>query len=563
MKWWGWGDPNVEFPMADKPKLWPWVERQLGPNGARPTPPISRAELQVPAPRLNAAFCAALAKALPEDRYTADDDERLYRTAGKSYPNLFELRKGIIRRAPDMVVSPRSHEETAQVMELAAEHDICVIAFGGGTNIVGCVDPIANEQRMIVTLDTRAMDRVVSVDKYSMTAVIQAGASGPKLEAQLQEHGVSLGHFPDSFEYSTLGGWLATRSAGMQSDAYGRIEDMAVALKMATPAGTIETRKVPAASSGPDVNELIIGSEGILGVITEATMRVHAAPPVKDYSGFLFRSFGEGVSAIRECIRRGFTPSMVRLQDSSETELAFNMKKPPQGIAGFIQHQVKAYLRRRGYDAPCIMIIGFEGEAPNVRHFKKNAVAILKRFGAFPLGASVGKTWSRDKYNIPYLRDYLMDRGVMCDVAETATTWDNVVNLHEKTVAAVREIFAKERGGYGFIGCHISHTYETGACLYFTYGTSQIEGRELEQYYGYKRRITDVFMQNGASLSHHHAVGYEHMPWMQQEVSPAGLQALHAVKRALDPRGTLNPGKLLPPLSQQAELGEQTTISAA
>jgi alkyldihydroxyacetonephosphate synthase len=366
------------------------------------------------------------------------------------------------------------------------------------------------------------------------------------LERDLGQLGFSLGHFPDSFEYSTVGGWIATRSAGMQSDAYGKIEDMVVALKMATPVGSMVTRPAPASSAGPDLNRVIAGSEGTLGIITECTMRVHKTPEAKDYRGFLFPSFREGFAAIQECVASGRRPSLIRLQDEFETELAFNMKSPKKGFAAFAQAQVKKVLKARGYARPAIMIVGVEGDADFARRRGREVRSILKKHRGFDLGRGVGETWSKDKFNLPYLRDYVMDRACMVDVAETATLWSNVLPLHAAVTAKVKEKFAAE-GTPGFIGCHISHTYGPGACLYFTYACRQKQGAELEQYYSFKRFITELFVRNGAALSHHHAVGTEHRPWLEGEVSKAGLLALKGLKGALDPEGLLNPGKLIPP----------------
>jgi alkyldihydroxyacetonephosphate synthase len=320
---------------------------------------------------------------------------------------------------------------------------------------------------------------------------------------------------------------------------------MVVSIKIVTPSGTIVTKPVPASSAGPDLNRIMVGSEGILGVITEATMRVHKTPAIKDYRGYLFKSFEDGVRGIQECLDRGFAPSMIRLQDSGESELAFNMRAPKQGIEGWIQNRVKGWLRSRGYIEPCILIVGVEGDDASIAATRRYSRKILKSHGGFSLGKSVGDTWSKDKFNIPYLRDYIMDYGCMADVAETSTLWSNVLPLYTATIAAVKARFRQE-DGTGFIGCHISHTYETGACLYFTFAARQPEGRELEHYYGYKRLVTDTIMSLGGTLSHHHAVGTEHRPWMKQEVSPAGLQALHALKASPDPKRVLNPGKLLP-----------------
>jgi alkyldihydroxyacetonephosphate synthase len=546
MKWWGWGDPKITFPMADKPNLWPWIAKKLGVVSTAPTAaPVDLNSIQMPPTRASTELLAELYQVLRPEQITVDPLERLLHTYGKSFPDLFRIRNAVIRRAPDAVVFPDSHAQVEALMQLAQRRDVCLIPFGGGTNIVGGINPEVDEPRPMLTLSLRNMSRLISIDKESRTATIQAGALGPKLEADLAQLGHSLGHFPDSFEYSTLGGWLATRSAGMQSDEYGRIEDMVVSIKMATPAGTIVTKAVPASSVGPDLNRVMIGSEGILGVITEATMRVHKTPAVKDYRGFLFRTFADGVRSIQECLDHGFAPSMIRLQDSGESELAFNMKAPAQGLEGWLQDRVKSWLRSRGYAEPCILIAGFEGEEHSVARTRRGALRIIKRHGGFALGRSVGNTWSKDKFNIPYLRDYIMDYSCMADVAETSTLWSNILPLYNGTVAALKARFRQE-DGTGYIGCHISHTYPTGACLYFTFAARQPRGKELEHYYDYKHLITDTIISLGGTLSHHHAVGIEHRPWVAQELSPAGLLALRALKTSLDPKHTLNPGKLLP-----------------
>lgn len=546
MKWWGWGDPNLEFPMADKPNLWPWVVKKLGITSATPSAiPVDFASIKLPPTRAGTSLLSELRAILAPEQILLGPLDRLLHSYGKSFPDLFRVRSGEVRRAPDAVLLPDSHEQVEALVALAQNLNFCLIPFGGGTNIVGGINPEIDEVRPMLTLSLRNMNRLIALDRESKTATIQAGALGPKLEADLAAQGHSLGHFPDSFEYSTLGGWLATRSAGMQSDAYGKIEDMVVSLKIVTPAGTITTKAVPASSAGPDLNRIAVGSEGILGVITEATMRVHEIPAIKDYRGYLFRSFEDGVRGIQECLDRGFAPSMIRLQDSGESELAFNMRAPKHGLEGWIQNQVKRWLRSRGYTEPCILVVGIEGDAASIAVTRRHSRRILKRHGGFSLGTSVGDTWSKDKFNIPYLRDYIMDYGCMADVAETSTLWSKVLPLYSATVEAVKARFRQE-DGTGFIGCHISHTYQTGACLYFTFAARQPKGRELEHYYSYKRLVTDTIMSLGATLSHHHAVGTEHRPWMTQEVSPAGLQALRSLKASLDPGGILNPGKLLP-----------------
>jgi alkyldihydroxyacetonephosphate synthase len=546
MKWWGWGDPKVSFEMDDKPNLWPWIKKTLGIENERPSLPIRREEIQLPQPTLNTPFLEEMRSHLQANQIQTDEDVRLLHSYGKSFPDLFRVRKGIVRNPPDVVIYPRKHDDVVTIIRAANKHDVTVIPFGGGTNIVGCVESTDNRKRMVVSLDMQQMNRLVAIDRNSLTATIEAGALGPKLEEDLENLGYNLGHAPDSFEYSTLGGWIATRSAGMQSDEYGRIEDMVIALKVVTPSGEIMTKHTPATSAGMDVNRFIIGSEGILGVITEATMRIHPAPEEKDYSGFLFKNFDDGTNAIHQCYQEGIMPTMFRFQDSGETELAMNMKSPKKGLEAIITKGMKIYLKKKGYTAPCIMVIGFEGRKEEIEFRKKRVLRIIKHWGGFGLGKSVGKTWSKDKYNVPYLRDYVMDRSCFADVAETAAVWSNILRLYHNTIKTVKDKFSQGKIPKGYIGCHISHSYKCGASLYFTYAAQQEPGRELEQYYDYKKMITDTFMDFGGTLSHHHAVGYEHLPWLAEEVGETGMKAFKGLKNALDPQDIMNPGKIIP-----------------
>ncbi|WP_161597722.1 FAD-binding oxidoreductase [Fluviispira multicolorata] len=560
MKWWGWGDPNKSFPIEDKPNLWPWIKKTISiSENKKIAEPVKREDIKLSPVNISEDFLSEIKQILKNDQISTTEDDRLLHSYGKSYADLFYVRKGIVKKSPDIILYPLSHDEVENIIKIANTHNVCVIPFGGGTNIVGGVDPrdqtvTEKGPRCIVTLDMCLMNKLISIDPQSQTAVIQAGVLGPKLEKDLSEKGWALGHFPDSFEYSTLGGWLATRSAGMQSDAYGKIEDMLVSLKMVTPSGTIITRTTPASSAGPDINRLIVGSEGILGVITEATMRIHRTPAAKDYRGYLFPNFEKGVEAIRECVDKNWIPSMIRFQDEGETQLAFNLKSPKKGIESIVQKQLKKILSVTGYARPCIMVVGFEGDDKQVQIIANEATKILKKHRAFSLGKGIGKTWSKDKFNIPYLRDYIMDYGVMTDVAETAAVWSKLINVHKKTIEEMNKYFKSHGDGTGYIGCHISHTYKTGACLYFTYAAKQIIGKEIEQYYGYKKIITDTFMKNGATLTHHHAVGYEHSPWMESEISSTGLKALKGIKNTLDPKNILNPGKVFP-VEEEMRLG--------
>ena len=548
MKWWGWGDEDVTFSDADKPKLWPYLGGELGLEEGVPVPPVSFEEINLPVAKTNLPFTAALKGALKADQISEDKKDRLIHAAGKAFRDLLRLRRGQVDYAPDLIVYPSNEDDVVAIIKAANEHDAVIIPFGGGTNIAGCLEPKDRNGRFIVSLDMWRMNRVLSVDKKSLIARIQAGVYGPHMEEQLEQENVTLGHFPDSFVHSTLGGWVATRSAGMQSDKYGKIEDMVIALRMVTPSGTIVTRTVPNTSNGIDVRSLCVGSEGILGVITEVTVQVHRLPEYKMFEGWLFPDFESGIKAIHECMRLGVMPVITRLNDPGKTALSAAFKKPESGLKAKISALVKWYLRAiKGFDFNecCMMTTAYEGDYDTFHMQRRESSRIFRKHDGFCLGEGPGKSFQEAKYDFPHVRDYLMDRGVMGDVSETSTTWDNLLNLYSKTLSNIDQAI-RNTGVDPWVGCHISHNYHTGASLYFTFGCRQIEGRELEQYLYVKKAAEDSFMENGGTVSHHHAVGTEHLPWIEEDLSPAGVKAVKAIKDGLDPNGVMNPGKVIP-----------------
>ena len=399
----------------------------------------------------------------------------------------------------------------------------------------------ARRHSAAISLDLSRLDRLVAVDPVSLTVTLEPGIFGPELERRLEEQGLTLGHFPQSFEFSTVGGWVATRSAGQASTGYGRIDELVEAVRCETPAGALSTRDVPATAAGPSLRELIVGSEGTLGVITSATLRVRPLPEARHYEGWSFNSFEEGTDALRLLEQDGASPDVARLSDEEETRLTMSLSS----TGGTSERIGRAYLRARGHEHGCLAFTGFDGTDEALGRRRGRAAELLRAAGAIPLGQRPGRSWLRGRFAAPYLRDDMLDRGVMVETLETATTWSSLHALYAAVGAALREALAA-RGTPPAVMCHVSHLYPSGASLYFTFIARQEAGAELEQWRAAKSAACDAIEANGGTITHHHAIGRDHAPWMEDEVGPLGLDVLRATKAQLDPAGIMNPGKLIP-----------------
>jgi alkyldihydroxyacetonephosphate synthase len=494
---------------------------------------VSLAEVRLPESRLPEASKL-------RERARTDREERVSHAAGKSYPDLVRLRSGDASGAPDAVVYPASHEEVAEVLEICAEERIAVVPFGGGTSVVGGVEPLRGDFEAVIALDLERLDGLTT-DRTSLLGTFGAGLRGPRAEARLEARGLTLGHFPQSFEFATIGGYAATRSAGQASTGYGRFDKLVLGLRCATPSGDVVVKPFPGTAAGPSLRELIVGSEGTLGVITEATLAVRPYPRERRYEGWSFRSFEEGAEAFRQLEQAHAAPDIARLSDDEETRLAMALS-----VSGSVAERVgKAYLKARGHEGGCIVIAGYEGEPEVVARRARDGARRLRAAGALALGRRPGESWLRGRYAGPYLRDALLDRGVAVETLETATTWTRLGELHRAVADALRRALA-ERGTPALVGCHVSHLYPAGASLYFTWIARREEGAELDQWRAAKSAASDAIVAHAGTITHHHAIGRDHVPWMTAEVGEVGVEALRAVKDRLDPAGIMNPGKLLP-----------------
>jgi alkyldihydroxyacetonephosphate synthase len=502
----------------------------------------------VPEPVVGATLRRALEAAVGAAQVGDDPHDRVVHARGKSLRDLVRQRSGELGRVPDLVVRPGSEEELAAVVRAALAADAVVIPFGGGSNISGSLEAPGAEHRTVLSIDMGRLSAVLSVDPVARLAEVQAGVFGPHLEEQLNARGWTMGHFPDSFTYSTLGGWIATRSSGMQSDKYGDIADLTRGLRVVGPSGTLAVRPVPSTSTGPSVREMVLGSEGRLGIISSATVHVHRLPAERVILGYLFPDWATSLAAMRDIAASEAAPTVTRVSDAPETAFSFATRKRSTLLDKAQSTALMTYLRRRrGYDvdAMCLAFIGYEGSERHVRAQRRAVGRIVAAHNGLCIGSGPGALYDQKKFDTPYIRDFLLDRGVLADVSETAAPWSELAPLYERATGAARSAFA-DLGVRGYVMCHLSHSYHAGACLYFTFAITPSGRREpLDEYAVVKSAIQQAFVDAGGTLSHHHAVGTEHAEWLEQDISAPGVAMLRALFDGVDPGRNFNPGKIV------------------
>lgn len=525
MVWDAWGIPAGHAPLPERIRT--LLARVFGVSGE---PVARRDEGDVPLrdSTLTAAGLAGLSAVVGVDHVSVDHRDRLQHAGGKSTPDLLRRRADGPQNAPDAVVYPADHEQVVAVLAHCAAQGIAVVPFGGGTSVVGGVDPVRDRFDAVIALDLRRLDAVSEIDPVSGTATLGAGLTGPQAEKLLAEHGLSLGHFPQSFEFASIGGFAATRSSGQASAGYGRFDDMIQRMLIATPGGSLALGRAPASAAGPDLRELFAGSEGTLGVITAVTLRVHPVPETVAYQAWSFPDFATGAAALRTVVQAGAAPTVLRLSDEAETGLNLARSGDVGGepVTG------------------CLAITTFEGSAAHVAARTAEATALLATAGGTALGERPAREWEHGRFAAPYLRDALLDVGILCETLETATSWSNLSRLKTEVTAALTDSLSAQ-GTPALVLCHISHTYPTGASLYFTVVAKQLDD-PIAQWLRAKRAAGDAIAAAAGTITHHHAVGADHRPWLPAEIGDLGVEVLRAVKAAVDPVGILNPGKLIP-----------------
>ena len=519
-KFWGWGFEDEQPPHAEVERAAAGIRAHLGFGADEVERPVALEDVELPPSRLDPP--PALAEICRSDAY-----ERAVHAYGRSYRDVVRAFRGRFDHPPDVVAHPADEAELERVLAWCTETKAAAIPFGGGTSVVGGVEPVVPDGYAgTVTVDLKRLDRVLDVDPISRAARIQAGATGPALDAQLKEHGLTLRHYPQSFEFSTLGGWIATRAGGHFATLYTHIDDFVESVRALTPSGVWQSRRLPSSGAGPSPDRVLLGSEGTLGVITEAWLRVQAAPRFKASAGVLFPEFGLGARAVRALGQSGLHPSNCRLLDPGEAVLT---GAAPEGRA--------------------LLVLGFESAHHPLDAWMEHALECCRdHAGELPVAPAVGErgeaedTWRQAFLQMPYLRDTMVAAGILAETFETAITWDRL----DTFVAAVRERTEAALGG-GRLTCRLTHVYPDGAAPYFTVLAPARRGAELEQWDEVKLAASDAIAAAGGAVTHHHAVGRDHRLWYDRQRPEPFAAALRAAKSAVDPAGVLNPGVLIDP----------------
>jgi alkyldihydroxyacetonephosphate synthase len=527
-RWNGWGFTSKDYPLPVSAR--PFLESRLGPFQPQVDAPI-----------------ASLLKAVPESRLPdhplihKDPELRLLHARGQSLPDWLALRYGRVNTFPDGVALPTSQDQIQVLLDLASDHGWQIIPYGGGTSVVGHINPVPGA-RPVLTVSMAKLTRMISLDETSRLAEFEAGVPGPLLESQLAARGYTLGHFPQSFEFSTVGGWIATRSSGQQSYYYGRIEDLFAGGTVIAPGGILELPPLPASAAGPDLRHLVLGSEGHLGLVTRAILRVRSLPAAEGFFGVFFKDWLSGVAAVRALAQSDLPLSMLRLSNPQETETTLVLSGKEK-LVGYADRGL-SFLGYRG--ERCLLIFGVTGSASEVARTRRAVGSLCRSFGGLPVGAIVGKTWKKSRFLTPYLRNTLWEQGYAIDTLETALPWTQVIGAADAIQDSIRRA-ASQAGEPVLVFAHLSHFYPDGASIYVTYLFRLNPDPEttLANWIEMKTAASKEIVRFHGTISHQHGVGLDHAPYLAHEKSTPGIMVLQAAFGALDPGGLCNPGKLL------------------
>ncbi len=527
-RWNGWGNENTTYPLPASAES--YLSEQIGPGIQTEDATLQEVLNTVPESRLT-----------KHPLVNADPLERLRHAHGQSLADWIALRSGRIGRFPDGVAYPADAKEVRALLDYARQSGISLVPYGGGTSVVGHINPTSGEVPCL-TVDLSRMNQLLEWDESSRLASFGAGIPGPQLESQLNRLGYTLGHFPQSFEYSTLGGWVATRSCGQQSYYYGRIEDLFAGGYVETPLGPLSLPTLPASAAGPDLRQLILGSEGRLGIITQATIRVRPLPEMEAFYGLFFRDWEAGSETVREIAQAKIPISMARLSDALETGTTLILSGK-ESLVTWAQRglQLLGYGPQR-----CLLILGVTGERKIAKIARSQAFSIARRHGGLPAGSLIGNLWRKSRFLTPYLRNTLWDKGYALDTLETALPWKDVLSC-------AADIKDEIRSGLSHINervlvfAHLSHIYKDGASVYVTYLFRRAEDPDqtLQRWKLLKSAASQVVINYHATISHQHGVGVDHIKYLPAEKGALGMKAILETVHTFDPDGLMNPGKLI------------------
>jgi alkyldihydroxyacetonephosphate synthase len=527
-RWNGWGDDSISSPIAALAKA--FLEKHVG-KGHQPVDVNLQDVLKhIPKSRLPA-----------HAMISTEPHTRLLHARGQSFPDWVDLRSGLINTFPDGVVYPRSNEDVVSLISYAQHSGIMLIPYGGGTSVVGHIDVIKSKSP-VLTIDMSRMNRMIDLDPQSMLASFGAGVSGPDLEAQLRAHGFTLGHYPQSFEYSTLGGWIATRSSGQQSLRYGRIEKLFAGGRMETPIGELRIPVFPASAAGPDMREFVLGSEGRFGIITEACVRITPIPDHEDFHAVFFPDFSHGIEAVRKILAVGSQLCMLRLSTSSETSTTLALAGH-ENLIGALERLLA--IRGLGGDK-CMLLLGFSGSLYSVRTNRSEALNITKKLGGVHVGKTIGRQWHKNRFRTPYIRNTLWEMGYGLDTLETAVDWGKTPGMVGQLEQAINTAMA-DFGEKVHIFTHLSHVYPFGSSVYTTYlfRLSDKPEETLSRWRAMKSAASQAIVTGGGTISHQHGVGMDHIPYLKAEKGVVGMSTLSNLCHHFDPKRIMNPGKLV------------------
>lgn len=527
-RWNGWGDEDSDFPLQSEGKA--FLERRVGPGRSLPDATLSDVVRAVPPSRLPA-----------HPLVSTDAEDRVRHARGQSLPDWLAMRSGEFGAFPDGVAHPNSGEQVRELLAWCAREGVAAIPYGGGTSVVGHLTPVA-AACPVLTIDLGSMDRLLALDRESQIATFEPGASGPRVEAQLRAEGYTLGHFPQSFELSTVGGWVATRSSGQQSLRYGRIEQLFAGGRLETPAGTLEIPAFPASAAGPDLREAVLGSEGRLGVLTEVKLRVTPLPEHESFHVAFLPTWDSARELVRRLAQGRVQLSMLRLSNVAETATQLVLAGRPRLVS-----LLDRYLAARGLRfEKCMLTYGLTGSRAQCRAAHGQVKRAIRQAGGVDAGAPLGRRWEESRFRSPYLRNALWDHGYAVDTLETSTDWSNVDSLAASIEETLRNGLADaDERVHAFT--HLSHVYPQGSSIYCTYvfrcGDSYAETEA--RWRRLKEAACDAIVAGRGTISHHHGVGLDHARYLAAEKGELGMRALAALAGTFDPAGIMNPGKLL------------------